>query len=592
MKRILIILAIILGLFMAGVAVLLATFDADRYRPLVIKQLESALGKPVTLERLALGWRGGIAVELHRLAVYPGSEAAGEPAASVERVSAVINLLPLIRKEVSIASVVIDRPIVRVKRSASGDIEVVGLKVLGAPAALPAAQHSGQAGSSGRTASIGEGRASAPVAFNISTVRLNDGLIGWTDEMSSPPLALEAKDLDVTLRNLSQQKIDVELRMALFSDEQNLQFSGRVWLQQAGAPAKLERARLDTDVRQWDLLALSRAVPAVKSLGLQSGAAGRLSVSVDQAVLDPGALAGLTARVQLTDGKLLLATLGNPIDHVMLDLIAKPDRIELKQASAIIGGGRVSVSGSIDQPARAPTSTLDVTLEDMRLEELVPAIGPEDPRLLGRLSASFKGTGQGLAWPQISRTLNGHGRLSIAQMTLMNLNILQEVFSRLSILPGLSEKLQARLPESYQPKLTTKETVFEPMEVEVTAQQGQLTWSNLTLKTDSFELQGAGRVGFDGSVNSQATLRIDPELSAALVESVHELEQLTDAQGRMHLPVVIQGALPRIAVLPDVQYVASRIIATKAQEFLGSLLQRALESRQPSETAQPPPASP
>ena len=99
--------------------------------------------------------------------------------------------------------------------------------------------------------------------------------------------------------------------------------------------------------------------PAVQSLGLQSGVAGRLTVSVDQAVLDPSAPASLTARVQVTDGKLPLATLGKPIDNVTFDLTVAPDRIELKHASAIIGGGGVSASGFIDQPAVAPTAPLD-----------------------------------------------------------------------------------------------------------------------------------------------------------------------------------------------------------------------------------------
>lgn len=569
MKKLLMACAVLLVLAVAGLAIFIATFDADRYRPMVIEQMASALGKPVTLDRLSLGWRGGLAVELHGLAVYPGPQASGEPAASVERASAVVNLLPLIRKRVSIASVVVDRPIVRLRRDASGAIEVVGLKVVGAPAAA-----------SGQTAQVGEGAGAPPVAFDVSMVRLKDGYIGWTDEMAAPPMAVEAKSLDVTLRNLSPEKVDIELRVSLFSDTQNLQFSGRVWLPQGGSPGKLEHARLSTDLRQWDLRALSRAVPAVQPLGLQGGTEGRLIVSVDQLVLGPSALGSLAARVQISEGKLALATLGKPIDNITLDLVATPERIDLQQASAILGGGVVSASGFIDQPASAPSTTLELTLEELLVEELAPAGRADDPRLFGRVSASFKGTGQGLDWPGFSRTLNGRGRLSVSQMKLVNLNILREVFSRLSIIPGLADTLQARLPASYQPKLTTKETVFQPVDVDITAQQGRVSWSNLKLVTDSFELQGVGQAGLDGTIASQATLRIDPELSAALVGTVNALGQLNDAQGRMQVPVVIQGQWPRLAVMPDLQYVASRILATKAHEVLGGFLERALGGQQ------------
>jgi len=235
MKKLVIILVSLLVLVIVGVAIFLATFDADRYRPLLVTQLESALGKPVQLKRLSLGWRGGIAVELEGLTVYADTPMQGEPAAAIERVSAVVRLLPLLRKEIRIASVVIDKPVVRARRDASGAIEIVGLAVLAAPAAA-----------SGRAAGQAHGQ---PVNFDITMVRISDGVIGWTDELMHPPLVIRLNDVDVVLKNLSPvEPIDVDIRVAAFSETQNLTLKGRLRLPTRDHPGELENVRAETDL--------------------------------------------------------------------------------------------------------------------------------------------------------------------------------------------------------------------------------------------------------------------------------------------------------------------------------------------------------
>ncbi len=71
MKRFFFILSALLLIAAAALGVFLATFDADRTRPMVVKKMEAALGRPVKLERIALRWKGGIAAELHGLEIPP-----------------------------------------------------------------------------------------------------------------------------------------------------------------------------------------------------------------------------------------------------------------------------------------------------------------------------------------------------------------------------------------------------------------------------------------------------------------------------------------------------------------------------------------
>ncbi|MBI3320125.1 MAG: AsmA family protein, partial [Candidatus Omnitrophica bacterium] len=106
MKKLMIVCGVVVLLVIGGLAIFIATFDVDRYRPMVISRLEAALGRPVRLERLALGWHGGLAVELRRFAIDAETTGQGEPLASVERATATIHLLPLLKKQVQVASVV------------------------------------------------------------------------------------------------------------------------------------------------------------------------------------------------------------------------------------------------------------------------------------------------------------------------------------------------------------------------------------------------------------------------------------------------------------------------------------------------------
>ena len=115
------------------------------------------------------------------------------------------------------------------------------------------------------------------------------------------------------------------------------------------------------------------------------------------------------------------------------------------------------------------------------------------------------------------------------------------------------------------------------MDLSVTAQDGALHFQELRLTTDSFAMTGAGSVGFDGTLVSHPLLRIEPELSAALIRSVEELQTLTDAAGGLEFPVVMQGRLPRVAVLPDLEYIATRLLLQKTEELFTDLLKKALE---------------
>jgi uncharacterized protein involved in outer membrane biogenesis len=246
MKKALLIIGVLVIVLVGAAAIFLATFDADRYRPLIIQRAEDALGKPVRLERVRLGWRGGIALQLDGVAIYPDQAAAQEPVVRAESVSAVVRLWPLLRKDVQVASVTLIKPMVHVARQASGAVGIAGLEFPGGGAPSSAAP--------------------AAVGLLISSLAIEDGTLRFTDASQQPALDVTVTHADVQVRNISLTRpIEFRATLALCSEAQNLETSGRLQLPMAARAGRLEALRFATDLGALQIDCVVRAIPTAAS---------------------------------------------------------------------------------------------------------------------------------------------------------------------------------------------------------------------------------------------------------------------------------------------------------------------------------------
>ena len=452
MKRLLLIVALVLAVAILGIGAFVLTFDADRYRPLLVSKLQAALGRPVKLERLSLGWRRGIAITLQGLTVEERAPATGEPLLQMESASAVVPLLPLLRKKVRVASIIFTHPRVHALRDAQGRVNLLGLAAAAAPGAA-----------SGRTA--GEGT----ISFNVGSIRIEQGTLHWTDAMASPPTDLWVNALDVTVTHIAPGQPMTVHAQGAFGGESRPSAEGR----------------------------------------------------------------GERQNVEL-GGRVTLPATGH--------------------------------AGSIEEMVLA--------MERIPLEQLLPPAAAGSPQLRGILTLKLQGGVSTLEGPQLARSISGDGQLQLTEPVVENLNILRAVFEKFSMIPGLVEKLESSLPPDYQAKLAARDTVFAPIALAVRCDSGVLRFDDLRLRTETFELSGSGLAEVDGAFNMSSQLRIDPALSTAIVKSVNELQALADDRGALLIPVAIRGRVPRVAVMPDVRYIASKVFATKAVDLVGELMRR------------------
>lgn len=417
MKKWFRILGALAALLIVAGAVFLATVDLDRYRPAVVRSLSQALGRAVSIDRIKLVWRGGLAAELQRLAIFPGLEASGPPAIRAQRVTAGLRLFPLLRGDLHLGAVTVLQPEAEVIRTSAGELSIPGLTPF-PPAGLPGRQAGGES----------KGPMKAVPLF-IGLLEIRDGLLRVKDGFSQPPLAVTLRKLDLTLKNVSL----------------NL--------------PRLEESSLDIQ--------------------------------------------------------------------------------------GVIGTMEMTTAGQ--------------------------------PALQGQLSAVFQGSFRGVSAQEWVEGLSGQLDVQWQQLRVVGLNILREVFSKLSIVPGLLETLLERLPESYQARLAAADTVLEPGNLRLALKGGQVIGDALRLATDSFELTGSLRADLEGNVDLPAQLRVEPQLSAAMIESVKELKFLSDEQGQMVLSIAVQGRFPRLVVFPRLETLTQNLLLNHTEELIGGLLEKLLK---------------
>lgn len=570
MKRVLRFLLASAVLGMVALAVFLARFDADRFRPAVLQKMEEQLGRPVRMGRISLGWRRGIALELPGLAIYPGHEPEGEPALRVERVFAVLKIFPLLRGDLQLDTLSLIGPSIHLVRTPAGSIDVEGLTPLPAKAAPPAAAQARPAPSA---------PAKAP-SFWIRTFELKEGRIRFTDQSVQPPLELELRDVELSVANISSTRpADFEGRLTLFSGQPNVRAQGRITPPAHGRPALLERFRLETDLARLRVEEIQRIFPVFKEGEPGEGIEGRMVAVVDRVALDADGIGSAEAQIRVSGGRMQLARMAAPLKELEFEAVARGGEFALNTLSGKVGEGSFSARGNVKGLPSQPAGVLQGKAENLAVEELLAPVGPNEPALRGRFSCSFGVDFQGKGWPEISRSVAGDGRIRLDNGVLSNMNLLREVFDRLTLIPGLTATLLARLPDSYRQKLNARDTRFEPVELSVAAKGGILSFQDVRLATDSFTLTGSGRLDLAGALHFPAVIQVEPDLSEAFFRSVEELRFLSDAQGRMEIPVLVQGQLPRVSAAPDLSYVAARLAASKGQELLGELLEKVFEKK-------------
>ncbi|MEI8344767.1 MAG: AsmA family protein [Candidatus Omnitrophota bacterium] len=570
------ILAVFFGVLLiaaAGAVIFVATFDANRYRPALVQKIEQVLGKPVRLDKIGLVWNNGIGLSIKGFAVYADSTRT-KTALSLDQGSANLRIAPLLHKKIQIASLALSGLRMNVNRAADGTWAIPGVP---------------RQGLAGDKPSAGATLQPAMMPLSIDLIRLENGQINYRDNSNKPPLDLEIGKIDATLTHFNtSEPFKFLARAAMFSQTQNIDLAGTLLLPKANSPGIVNDVTLKILLHTIEMSRMLESLPMTSRAGIGKDLKGDLRIDVAHLVLDATAADTVKAAIRLTDAQISLDRIGSPVERIQLDSMLDKNELTVKNFSAGYAQGFVSFSGIVRQlTSPSPKASVNAAITNVSLKTVMPPQSLTGPVVAGLLSANFSGSASGAVWPEVSKTMNGSGRLRLRNVTIANFNILREVFMRLEAIPGIAESLRAKLPPDFSAKIDATDTQLAPIDVPVTISDGRIRFDSLRLATDQYVLEAQGEFGLDRSIGAQAILRINAELSNAAVKAVNELRYFQNSQGEFQIPVQIKGTLSDIKIIPDLKYAAQRLAMDKAQEMVTGLLNQSLKSKskQPQEPA-------
>ncbi len=566
MKKVLLITLIFFTVVIIAGAVFLLTLDVNRYRPFIVSRLETALGKPVTVEKIGLSWQDGLALKIHGLAIYSRPEAP-QPLFSLESAYAAVNAGALLNRQLQVGDVILKSPEIRLVRLADGSLEGFEKN----PAVEPAAPGKGDTA------------AAAALSFLIRSLELRGGVLIFRDETENPPAEWQLTDVDAELQDIGWgHPSPFNVRASFISGRQNLSVAGKLFLPAPRTPAILKDVHFETDLAAVDL----NRLPADQRAQLQKlRLAGKITADAPEVPLEPGVWKTLKSQIRLTDGS-MAAPDAPAVEQIELRAGIQGSQLTVDSLSALLAGGEIGASGKIENLDTMPQASFQLTAARMDIAQIAKAKQGE-PRPTGRATLLLNAAGSGRNGRQLLTSLQGEGKLALSEVVIHDFNLLREIFDSLSIIPGLVPRLKERLPPDYQKKFEVNETRLAATDIPFQISNGLIAANPIRISTEDFQLMGAATVTLDGNLAAQTMLLIEPQLSAAFIRSVEELRYLANTQGVLQIPIKIQGRLPHVKPFPDLQYVGSRLAVSKAEELIGGFLKPKKE-----ETAAPAPGAP
>jgi len=569
MKKFIIASLIILAIMVAVVAVFIATFDVERYNKTIASQIGSAVGNPVEIGRLSLEWKGKILLGVEDFRILDGESAEKKPELSFERADMALELLPLLSKQFKVSSVSVSGPKLHLVRAKDGTIEIRGYR----PKAVNEAAKKAAA------------PASAALNFSVRSIVVRNGTLRFEDLAGEAPADITIDSIDADIKNVSLiTPVDIAVKMALLSAKQNFSISGTAGPFISGV-LNIKDLNADIDLATIDHAKLVRAVPAAQKIGIKEGLAGLIKAEIKKLELDGNKIKNLSADLALTGGRISLSQMNAPIEKMDLSASVQNDKLSIRSFSAAVSDAVLKGSGDITNIYAKPGSTLRIEAEVKSLKQFLALLAGSKQGLDGKAGLSFNGSMSGTTWDDISQTISGSGKFSLDNGVLTDTNLLAQSLEKLSMFPGLAEKVKEFLPAQLRESLGREYTLLKPISQQFTVKDGIAAFNDLKIDTDFGNLKGAANLALKGEVNGTGMLSFSPELSGALIKAAAPMSYLADGQNIVAFPITFKISGAGSSVMPDLKYIGTRVMAQKGGELLNDLLNKGSGKEQPSGAA-------
>jgi hypothetical protein len=543
MRRVLLVVIVAVAAT-AAVAILLVAnlnrlLEANRER--ILTGLSRELGRAVHVERMTVGFHGGLAITLEGLRIADDPAFSGEDAVTAAETHVVLRLWPLLHRRLVVRRIAVRAPRVTVIRTARGsNVDSLGRRA--EPGARPP---------DGPDAPAAGG---PPLA--VALLNVDDGVVRLVDRTGPEPRETTIAPLSVRLSDLA---LATPMHLAL----------------EAGIDGTV--VRLDGTLGPVGDPPFAGEVPLEQRVSVRGGAlevsdlllSGRLRREGDGSP---------TVSLRATAPRLRAA--GTEITGLELAVVDRARVATLERVALGVFGGTVAGHGRIDHAASPPRYAIETTVRDMDVSAaLAPRVPELAARFEGRLDADWSIAGNAGDEATIRRTLTGTGRAVVRHGRLAGVNVADSVLANVTGVPGLVTLVPPRVREKYPEIFATDDTRFDELTAQVRLGGERLVIESLTAAARDYALRGTGVVTFTRHADLTATLEASAALTQDIVGALKEAAALTDQSGRLAIPFRLTGVLPDVRPRPDEAFVAralqKALVGQGLERLLGGKKKRA-----------------
>jgi hypothetical protein len=569
--------------------------------PEIKKTISTTVGAPVRLDKVSASIFPSPSIDIEGFHIL--NSTTKKPELGIDRVSLKVALLPLLSKRISVTTLALQSPSIEAKKTAAG------VTIKGLPAS-PEIKKEVANSPSQSLPNQNKAPTQLPVAIGVENIVVTNGsftledvdtkqTISLSDLNVTASVALEASGMKLPSLEASwkiNKKVPVEISV---TDAALNPATGMVRIPQAvlthgagkiavqadiksskdGGHATLQSAGLNLVKLLESGKVIAPAVPDIDvggSIGFnvkinldKSGTpttGGKINLKNISASPDENTkVSGLTGDVKLSGpiANLLVTTKALRLNYNQSPIAltgkfrASPQSFKVEELAVDAFEGKTELTSEV---ALGDTMIVAASpiVSDISLGSLFAAVKPSLAGLIQGTLRTFTGEFSGIRSDDPARTVSGQAKVLIGEGAIKDYNLAQQVLQSVEGLPFLSGTLRSKVPPEFEAVVANPDTGIKEFRSKLSMNKGTVTFSELYLESDIFSVTSKGSYKPSGELHLPSTIRFNPPFSRAITERVVELKALLDSSGRLELPIVIRGTVPKVMATPDIPVIVRK----------------------------------
>ena len=369
------------------VAVVVAVFNINSYiqrnRDYLIQQAEKAVGREIEVENIEVNIRNGIGIRFENFRLADDPAFSSGSFVRAKDLQANVKLLPLLRKDVQVKKLILNKPAINIIRNRQG---VYNFSTIGSTDEKKDAEAKDSRDNAARESA----------AFLISLVEIAGGVAHYRDLRAGTDLLIE--QLDLRAQDLDfNRPLSINLAAAVFASKQNVNLKILIGPISPDSDYRNVALNGEIDIDPLDLEQLKKAVPKVVTALPKDLELGGVFKVADLKLKGTLKDLGLKGSIEGTQGFIHYGNSFHKPAGIPLALESAAhysnDKIAIRQAALNLHTLPLQAKGDIVL-GNSPVINLSLDSEPTSLEgweKLIPAVA--DHRIKGKMN--FRATVRG-----------------------------------------------------------------------------------------------------------------------------------------------------------------------------------------------------